>query len=103
MTFQAHDQPVYHVACSRDGRLAASIQSGGIVKLWDVKTGEVRHTFLPGKPTGNVHLLSGAVNGLAFSPDGLRLAAAAADGRVRVWEPQRAALSSIFPTRTGMS
>jgi WD40 repeat protein len=86
LTFRGHDKAVYKVAISRDGRLAASSQEGGTVKLWDTTSGEVRHSLVPGKPVGSLGPWSGAVTGMAFRPDGLRLAAAGADRFVRIWD-----------------
>jgi eukaryotic-like serine/threonine-protein kinase len=56
---------------------------GGEVKVWDLATGELRFD-LPGH--------DGVVNGLAFSPDGTRLASASTDGLLRVQDPRSGAL-----------
>ena len=86
LTFRGHDRFVSQVAFCPDGRLVASIHSGGTVQLWDPATGAVVRTLTPGPAKGNLGPWSGGVNGLAFRPDGDRLAAAGADLRVRVWE-----------------
>jgi sugar lactone lactonase YvrE len=66
------------VAITRDGRIAAlagvetESDPSGQVRLWDIRTGEHRHT------------LAVAASALAFSPDGTRLATATTKG-VQLW------------------
>jgi eukaryotic-like serine/threonine-protein kinase len=60
-----------HVAYSPDGGRLASAGDAGVVKIWGAETGKELQTF---------RAPQGAVSGLAFSPDGQRLALACADG-----------------------
>jgi WD40 repeat protein len=61
---------------SPDGKLSAEINPADTVQLKDRKTGKVIHTWCD---------TPYPISGVAFSPDGKRLAAAAS-GRVRVWD-----------------
>ena len=66
------------VSFSSDGRLLAIAGSNGTIYLWDVMTGELRHTI------EQAHL--GNCDSVAFSPDGQTLASGGVDNAVRLWD-----------------
>lgn len=70
-----HGAPLTDLEVSLDGSLAAAI-SGSDILLWDVRGGKLLRTLNHAGLT---------VNGLAFSPDGRRLAAGVDDGSVWLW------------------
>src|SRR5262249_16841257 len=65
------------LAWSPDGKRVASGHDGGLVRLWDVATGQVVLTLL-----GH----SKAVKIVAWAPDGMRLASASYDGTIPIWD-----------------
>src|SRR5262249_12914946 len=86
-TFQIDSPASYkaygRVAFSPDSRRLAAAALHGVATVWDLSTGE--HLF-------ELHGPPGALFGLAFSPDGKRLALGGgyrSRGEVRIWELDR--------------
>jgi WD40 repeat protein/serine/threonine protein kinase len=72
-SLKGHTDQVGNVVFSPDGKRLAT-KSAHTVKVWDAQTGEETLT------------LKGDGRGLAFSPDGHRLASGAEDGNVKIWD-----------------
>lgn len=89
LTFKGFDGPVYAVAFSPDGRTLATggatkidaygLVSGGEVRLWDARTGQLKAKVVPEPSTAHV-------TSVAFSPDGRNLASGCWDGMVQIWD-----------------
>src|SRR5262249_22511824 len=72
-----HPGGAWCVAASRDGRRIASGGADGLVRLWDVKTGNLLKLF-------KAHTM--ATHGVAYSRDGRRLLSAGFDQTARLWD-----------------
>jgi WD40 repeat protein len=88
LTLAGHAQEIRALAWSRDGKRLASAGDDGALKVWDVAAGKeiLSRRFAP--PRG-VLSDSSRPRGealLAWSADGVRLAAAGGDGAVTVWD-----------------
>jgi WD40 repeat protein len=70
------------MAFSPDGKLLATGDGDGTVRLWDPATGQP--VGRPRHATGSARY---GVHGVAFSPDGKLLATGDGDGTVRLWDP----------------
>lgn len=77
--FEGHQDAIYSIALSPDGKILASGSYDQKIKLWDVESG---------KELSTLHGHNGAVFGLAFRPDGKILASASADRTIKLWNLQ---------------
>ena len=75
-TLNRHDTSVRSMAISPNGRWAASGDSQGIIKTWDLLRAEETHTFRSHQ---------GPISRLAISPDGSLILSTDEDGEVRLW------------------
>jgi WD40 repeat protein len=81
-------------ALSPDGRLFATAESGGTIRLRSTDTGEDVSSF---KVPPLHPLYNGTVFALDFSPDGQLLASGGNDGAARIWELSRPGEPTLLP------
>ncbi len=79
LALRGHVEPVTAVAFGPDGKLAASGDRAGNVKLWDLETGAEVASFQLGE---------GAVTSLSFRPDGKLLAGGGMVALPKIWDVQ---------------
>jgi WD40 repeat protein len=79
--FEGHQDAIYSIALSPNGKILTTGSYDQKIKLWDVATGKELNTL-----SGH----NGAVFGLAFRPDGKILASASADRTVKLWNVETA-------------
>ncbi|MFD3585955.1 hypothetical protein [Streptomyces sp. NPDC058683] len=87
-----HEGDVDAVEFSPDGRLLASGDAKGVIRLWN--TARRGHPAALGDP---LHDFKKSVWGLVFNPDGRFLAAAGEDGAIRLWDIRE----PLHPTTIG--
>ena len=76
-SWQAHDDTIFAMALSRDGKKLATAGGDRLVKLWDPLTGQ---------ETGRFDGHTSQVLSLAFHPDGSQLITGGADRHLKVWD-----------------
>lgn len=93
-TLQGHTRSIFELAWSPDGSMIGSASQDGTLKLWDAESGK---QFFSSKPPKHVENLDGLygprkgtdshrVYGLAWSPDGSKVACSERGALVRAWQ-----------------
>jgi len=73
-----HNDRIWNVAISPDGKTIASASEDATVGLWDTATGNPAHAALTGHTKG--------VMAVAYSPDGRYLVSGGMDGQIILWD-----------------
>lgn len=80
VTFKGHQEAIYSVAFSGDGKIAATGSFDKSVKLWEPKTGKELRAY--SGATGNQNI----VLSVAISPNGDSIASGGSDNSARIWD-----------------
>lgn len=72
-----HYNNISKITISPDGQILASGETRGVVKLWNLNSGQLIRRF-------SAH--TQVVSGLAFTPDGQTLVTASHDGNIKLWD-----------------
>ncbi|HEV3146146.1 MAG TPA: WD40 repeat domain-containing protein [Gemmataceae bacterium] len=99
--WKGHDKAVTCLVFSADDKQVVSGGMDGQLKVWDtVKSAEhavTKELATKAQPSQKIKAHTGGVYGVAFSPDGKRLASAGADGFIKVWNTTNGELLFSFP------
>ncbi len=87
---------VRSLCVSASGQTFASGGIDGAVRLWQLASGELVHSFIRRLLVGTGH--AAAVTAIAFHPDGRALYSASEDGTVKEWDSARRCLLNTMPT-----
>lgn len=88
----AHDNSIFTVAYSPDGRYLLSGGRDAFLKVWKVGSWQIA----PISPKKAAHLFT--LNHIAFSPDGALLATASRDKTVKIWDASTYQLLKVVDT-----
>ncbi|CAG8598281.1 16238_t:CDS:10, partial [Acaulospora colombiana] len=80
--FPGHEQDIYSLDFSRDGRLIVSGSGDKTARIWDMVSGGLLYKLAIDEPSQK----DAGVTSVAISPDGLYVAAGSLDKIVRVWD-----------------
>ena len=94
-TFNGHEQEIYSLDFSRDGRYIVSGSGDKTMRIWDMNDQSGRIVVIsdttavpaPGQPESD-----GGVTSVAISPDGTLVAAGSLDCSIRIWDVTSGAL-----------
>lgn len=87
-----YDGVVSAAAFSADGRKVAWGTIPGVVRLWDLETGEQMQRFAEDDPLKFI----GSVQSVSISPDGRRVLAASNDDDARLWDVETGKQLTLF-------
>lgn len=87
-----HDNRVYAVEVTPDGRHLVTAGRNKLIKLWDLQTGQLEVTY-EGHET--------SVTSLSMSPDGKRLCSSGNDDTIRQWDLESGELLSTIDAHDG--
>jgi WD40 repeat protein len=77
ITLKGHNNSVYRVSFSPNGKHVATASADQTIRIWDARSGKIQLTFYSG---------SFSLSDLAYSPDGSQLAIASYDRTARIWD-----------------